>query len=52
MTFDVAQYDVVGDIAACGAEIVTGPETAAPVALANVGNLLLDFARGATFDPG
>ena len=44
MAFDVAKYDVVGDIAACGTEVPPGPETAAPVALADVGKLLLDFA--------
>jgi len=43
VAFDVAKYDVVGDIAACGAEVPPGPETAAPVSLADVGKLLLDF---------
>jgi hypothetical protein len=44
VAFDVAKYDVVGDIAAGRAEVPPGPETAAPVALADVGKLLLDFA--------
>ena len=51
MAFDVAEDDIVGDIAAGGTEVPPGPETAAPVALADVGKLLLDFAGGAAFDP-
>ena len=44
VAFDVAKYDVVGNIAACRTEVPPGPETTAPVALSDVGKLLLDFA--------
>ena len=50
VAFDVAKYDVVGDIAACGTEVPPGPKAAAPVALADVGKLLLDFPRGAPLE--
>ena len=31
---EILKYDVVGDVTACRAEIASGPEMAAPIALA------------------
>lgn len=44
VAFDVAQYDVVGDIATCRAKVPLGTDPAASVTLPDVGKLLLDFA--------
>jgi len=44
MVFEILKYHVVGDVAAGGGEVAAGPEVAAPVALADGGELLLDAA--------
>ena len=41
----VAQDSVIGDVAGCGREVAALPEALAPVALANMLELLLDFTR-------
>ena len=47
MLLDVLKYDVVSDCTACGAKIASGPEMAAPRALADIRKFLLDFVRRA-----
>ncbi len=41
----VTQDSVIGDVAGCGREVAALPEALAPVALANMLELLLDFTR-------
>lgn len=45
MPVEVTQDDVVGDVAGRGGEVSPLPEALAPVALADMFELLLDFAR-------
>ena len=45
MFVEVTHDDVIGNIAGGGREVSSLPETTSPVALANVLELLLDFAR-------
>ena len=42
---EILKYRVLGDVAGGGGEITTCPEMAAPVALANAREFLLDLAR-------
>ena len=44
MVVQVSHDDVIGDVAGGGGEVAPAPETLAPVALADVLELLLDFA--------
>jgi hypothetical protein len=48
---EILKYHVVGDVAAGGREVAPRPEVAAPVALAQGGEFLLDAPRGAALDP-
>ncbi len=45
MAVEIAHDDVIGDVAGCGGEVAPAPEPLAPVAFADVFELLLDFAR-------
>jgi hypothetical protein len=45
MFVEVTQDDVIGDVAGRGGEVTALPEALAPIALADVLELLLDFAR-------
>ena len=45
MAVQVSHDDVIGDVAGGGGEVAPAPEALAPVALADVFELLLDFAR-------
>ena len=47
MAVQVTHDDVIGDVARGGREVAPRPETLAPVALADMLELLLDFARRA-----
>ena len=47
MAVQVTHDDVIGDVAGSGREVAPVPEALPPVALANVLELLLDFARRA-----
>jgi hypothetical protein len=49
MFVEVTQDDVIGDVAGRGGEVAALPEALAPVALADMLELLLDFARRAAF---
>ena len=49
MAVQVSHDDVIGDLAGGGGEVAPAPETLAPVALADMPELLLDFARRAAF---
>lgn len=51
MSIQVTHDDVIGDVAGGGREVASLPEALAPVALADMLELLLDFVRGATFGP-
>lgn len=45
MFVQVTQDSVIGDVAGCNREVAALPEALAPVALADMLELLLDFAR-------
>jgi hypothetical protein len=51
MAVQVAHDDVIGDVAGGGREVASLPEPLAPVAFADVLELLLDFASRAPFCP-
>jgi len=51
MSVQITHHDVIGDVAGSGREVAALPELLAPVAFADVLELLLDFARGAPFGP-
>jgi hypothetical protein len=45
MSVQISHDDVIGDVAGCGREVSVLPEALAPLAFADVFELLLDFAR-------
>ena len=45
MSVQITHDDVIGDVAGSGREVAALPEALAPVAFADVLELLLDFAR-------
>lgn len=49
MALDILKCDVIGDVAAGGAEISSGPEPAPPIALADFRELHLNFVGRAPF---
>ena len=51
MSVQVTHDDVIGDVAGCRREVAPLPEALPPVALANMFEFLLDFARGPTLGP-
>lgn len=51
MPIEVGHDNVFGDVACCSREVAPAPESLAPVALADMFELLLDFARRAPFCP-
>ena len=51
MVVEILKYHVVGDGAAGGREIASGPEMASPVTLPDRGKLLLDASRRTPLDP-
>src|SRR4029453_8495516 len=48
---NILKYDIVCDVAACGAEVAPGPEGASPVALTKFGELHLNAMRGPALNP-
>src|SRR4029450_4053466 len=48
---NILKYDIVCDVAACGAEVAPGPEVASPVALTKFGELHLNAMRGPALNP-
>jgi len=51
MWVQITHDDVVGDVAGCGGEVAAPPEALPPVTLADVLELLLDFAGRASLCP-
>lgn len=48
---NILKYDIVCDVAACGAEVAPRPEVASPVALTKFGELHLNAMRGPALNP-